>query len=437
MSALDTGQVRHSDKFYMLVATAARLVLSLATFVVIVRYLGPANFGFYAACIAVASVIAALTDFGLATSSLRAASMDRARSAEIVGDALALKVGFSLLATLLAGGCALLVVSGDQWLVFLLLLVGMIAYSLADLAMVAARVNRQFFLEARIVVLTGVAMFGVVAAVAAATKSLLAVAIAFAATRLGYLVFARFELRRLLQPLKNFGRSLSDLVRTLRSACAYALDSILTMVSGQIDVIVFATMLTLAELGTYQAGARLTQVIVPFAAMLSSVYLPALSTSLAKPDPTGNFKSLSGRLTLEFLILSMLGCLVFLFGGPIVTEYVYGPDFASLDLLWPAFAIYALFRFAAAGFGIQLVALGLIRQRIVSQSVSLAIFLALSLAILPTHGYESTAWIMASMGLSAFLVLGISLARTGAKHNAVLFSLVFIPAGAALLVALT
>ncbi|MBX7515101.1 oligosaccharide flippase family protein [Qipengyuania sp. GH38] len=421
------GGVKTSDKFYMLVATGARMVLSLATFVVIVRYLGPANFGFYAACIAVASVIAALTDFGLATSSLRAASMDRARSAEIVGDALALKVGFSLLATLIAGGSALLVVSGDEWLVFLLLLVGMIAYSLADLAMVAARVNRQFFLEARIVVLTGIAMFGVVAAVAAATKSLLAVAIAFAATRLGYLVFARFELRRLLQPLKQFGRSLSDLVRTLRSAGAYALDSILTMVSSQIDVIVFATMLTLAELGTYQAGARLVQVIVPFSVMLSSVYLPALSASRVNSNPHREFRSLSGRMTIEFSLLALIGSLMFLLLGPLVTQYIYGPEFGALNQLWPAFAFYVLHRFIASGFGIQLVALGRIRTRIYSQVIAMTAFFIAAFILIPLYGFNAASTVMAAMGLSSFIALGIGLLREVDRHPVVILSFFGIP----------
>lgn len=429
--------VRQSDKIYMLVATGTRLALSLATFAVIVRFLGPANFGVYAASIAVASVAAAVTDFGLATSSLRAASIERERSSAIIGDALALKLALVVLAMALGAGGALLLVEGEGGRVFLLLLVGMLAYSLADLAMVAARVNRVFALEARIVVVTGIAMFTFVGATAALTGSLLAVASAFAATRLGYLVATLLSLRAFLEPVSRFRRSLAQLAATARSATAYAVDSILTMVSGQIDVLVFATLLTLAELGTYQAGARLTQVIVPFAVMLSSVYLPALSASLAGVDPDREFRALSGRLTLEFLVLSVIGALAFLIGGPIVTQYIYGPEFSALDALWPAFAIYALFRFAAAGFGIQLVALGHIRTRIVSQALSMAVFVLVAFAWLPDAGFVATSTIMATMGLSAFVVLGISLARTERKHPAVLLSLVATPAAAAIVAALS
>ena len=420
-------QVRHSDKFYMLVATSARLVLSLATFVVIVRYLGPAQFGFYAACLAVATVISAVTDFGLTTSAVRAASMERDRSAAIVGDALALKLSLSALAILGVGGAALLVVDAADWAIFSLLLVGMLANSLADLAMVAARVHQAYALEARIVVLTGIGMFGVVAVVAAGTGSLMAVAAAFAATRIGYLVITRISLRRFLQPISQFGRSMADLLRTLRGAAAYAVDSILTMLSGQIDVLVFATLLTLAELGTYQAGARLTQVIVPFSVMLSSVYLPALSSAMAAQDATNRFRTLSGRLTVEFAALSIFGSLAFLIGGPIVTEYVYGAEFSALNELWAGFAVFALLRFNASGFGIQLVALGKIKQRIVSQVVSLAAFLISAVLLYRLLGFGGSSWSMSVLGLVSFCVLGVSLGFSKEKSKAVNIVLFVIP----------
>ena len=410
------GQVKHSDKFYMLIATGARMALSLATFVVVVRYLGPANFGFYAACLAVASVAAAVTDFGLATSSMRSASMDRDQSKAIIGDAFALKLCFALLALLMCGGAGLLIVQGDEWLTFLLLLAGMLAYSAGDLLLVAARVERVFAREARIVVVTGLAMFVAVGATAAMTGSLLWVATAFAVTRVLYLAWVWLGIRDLLQPLRHATRSVGKLFRTAKDAADYAVDSVLTMVSGQIDVLVFATLLTLAELGTYQAGARLTQIIVPFAVMLSSVYLPALSASLSNAHPDEEFRTLSGRLSVEFGILAVVGALLFYFGGPIVTNYIYGPEFAALNQLWPAFAVYALLRFAAAGFGIQLVALGMIRSRITSNMISLFVFLIVAFTWIPQTGFASSAWVMATMGLSSFLVLGIAIARADKAH---------------------
>lgn len=417
----------------MLVATVARLALSLATFVVLVRYLGPTNFGYYAAFIALAAVLSAVTDFGLVTRTMRAASMDREHSGQIVGDALALKLVFVTIALLAVAGLGLLFVTGMQWLTLVLLHIGMFAYSFADLSMVAARVNRRFPLEAKIVVSSALAMFGIVASVAALTQSLPAVAAAFAATRLGYVAAVRFGLRGLLEPVAAFGRSFTTLARTAKASAAYAVDSTLTMISNQFDVLVFSLVLTVTELGIYQSGARLTQLIVPFAVMLSSVYLPALSASLTGSDAERDFRKLSGRLTAEFTVLAIAGSFAFLIGGPIVTEYVYGPEFAALDNLWPAFALYALFRFAAAGYGIQLVALGRITPRIVSQMAGMLVLAALAFAWLPSQGFNSSSTVMAAMGITGYVILGISLIRAQMRHWLMPVSFLVIPLAAVLL----
>lgn len=421
------------DKLMMLVATAARMGLGLVTFVLLARFLGPAQFGVIATAMAYGSLLAMATDYGLATSALRLASMTPDRTGAIVGDAVAVKAALAVPTFAAALALVLWATPIAALGVVALIFLGTLAYSFADLMMVAVRAHRRFDVEAAVVVATSAVMLAVVGGVAAATRSLLPTALAFMATRLAYLVVVRIVLADWLEPLARLGRSLAAMRQTLRASAAYALDNLLTVLSGQIDVLVFATMLTTLDLGIYQAGARLVQVIAPFAVVLATVHLPALSSAVASGG-AGAFRSNARRAMIEFSALGIAVGLAFAVLGPLLTRWFYGSAYAPLGPLWAGFAAYAMFRLAGAGFGVPLVALGKMKARILVNIISLISFAVLSFFLIPKLGIAASSWMLAALGGMTFFGLFAVLIACAEAPRRIMMILAGVISGAASLI---
>ena len=424
-TARETGG--HRDKLMMLAATAARMGVGLVTFIVLARFLGPAPFGIIATAIAFAGFLGIATDYGLATWALRRAAARTEDAGAVVGDALALKAVLTLASALIGGAAMIAFVDADRWLVFVCAFAGTQAYAFADLAMIVARAHRRFDVEAKLVVATSVMMLALVGGAAAVTRSLEVAAIAFLVSRLAYLAIVLWRLRRVFAAPGLPGRGGTPLVATLRASSGYALDSILTTLSGQIDVLLFGALLSAHAIGIYQAGGRLVQVIVPFAIVFSTVYLPALSAAHAQAREA-DFRARAGRMILEFSGLAIVGGLGFAIAGPLATRLLYGHQYDQLQALWGGFGAFVLLRFTAAGYGVLMVALGRVRERIVSQLVAIALFAGATAWLLPRHGLGITSWLLALSAVPAFLIYGTLLATMPGMHRNVRWTMVAVSA---------
>tara|TARA_R110000868_G_scaffold395786_3_gene667716 strand:- start:2481 stop:3824 length:1344 start_codon:yes stop_codon:yes gene_type:complete len=417
-----TVEARNTDKLLMVAATAARLAVGLLTFIILARYLGPGRFGVIASAIAYTTFAAVLTDFGFAISTLRLAAADPARSPAIIGDSIAAKAALAIPVTIVGAIVAVIVLPPEHWPVFALVHVGALANSFGELLLIAARARRRFGLEAKLVISSSVMMLLLFGGITAMTRDLGWAAAGFALTRVLYLILIRLALRDWVEPVRAMGRSVTQLRAALLTSRGFAFDQILTVLLGQIDLLLFAAMLNAHEFGIYQAGARLAQVCVSFAPVLSAVYLPALSAAAIKLDDNG-FRAGSKRLSTEFAILSLAGGGTFLFLGPIATPLIYGPGYGGLAPLWPGLAAFVMLRFGASSFGIQLAALGHVRTRVISSIVSIGLLALCTFMFLPYYQLSITALLLAAGAVPSICILGVMLARDPRSSVAVRWTL--------------
>lgn len=396
-----TPTVKNSDKIYMLAATVSRMVAGLGTFVLLAHSLSPLSFGAVATVLAYCTFANIVSDFGLAVWSQRTASANADLASNIVTIA-----GVSKSVLVVVAGVILLPIAlwkNINIVMVIFLYAGSVSSSISDILLVFARVNRRFDVEAKLTSAFALLWLVGIGTTAWITQSAVYSAMAFGITRILYFYVTSIMLRNMgLDIFKK--QRFSEVISTYRSSSGYAVDSILTSLSSQIDVLLFAVFLSLASMGIYQAGARLVQVVIPFAVVLSTVYLTPMTRAFSISDFAA-FKLLSRRVTFEFLGFSVIGFFGFLLLGPFVSSFVYGPRYEQLRSLWPGFALFALMRFTAAGFGIQLVAVGAIKLRIVSQVVSMALLIIATIICLPRYGLSVTSWVLA---LSAIPSLAIS-----------------------------
>jgi len=401
-----------SDKGMMLAATAARMGLGLLTFVILARFLGPEQFGLIATAIAYSAFAGTITDYGLGTSSLRLAAGDLGRIREVMAAALALKG--ALIGTVGAVGILLLLFFApqDRLLVYVPVLIGSLAYSFGELTLVAARANRRFDVEAKIVLSSSMVLLLIVGGTALLTRSVTDIAMAFAISRIIYAAFVVASLRQWLGNPLNV--PVAGIRTTMSASSSYAADNLLTTLSSQIDVLIYGAVLSLYAIGVYQSGARLVQVIIPIATVLSTVYLPGMVVAL-NSGQASEFDRHAKRLTWEFTALAAVSAIGFATVGPLVTHVLYGPKYYDLETLWMGFGIFALLRLTASGYGIQMVALGLIRTRVAAQACAIALLFVTSLILLPRYGLSATAWLLALSSTPPFVLYGISLVDRRAK----------------------
>lgn len=401
------------DKGLMLAATGARMGVGLLTFVILARYLGPEEFGLIAMAIAYSAFAGTITDYGLGTSSLRLAAADIGRLKEVMAAAIAVK---GLMITGVAAiGIVVLSFAAPQHraLVYIPILVGSLAYSVGELMLVSARAKRRFDVEAGIVLSSSVFMLLMVAGTAVITRSVTHIAFAFATSRVIYALFVAISLKRWIGNPRKV--SVGEIRMTVSASSSYAADNLLTTLSSQIDVLIYGAILSLHAIGVYQSGARLVQVIIPIATVLSTVYLPGMVAAL-KRDQFSEFDRHAKRLTWEFTALAVAFALGFAIIGPMLIHSLYGPKYADLSLLWTGFAIFVLLRLTASGYGIQLVALGLIRTRVAAQACAIALLSISSAVLLPRFGLSLTSWLLALSSTPPFILYALSLRRS--RHNA-------------------
>lgn len=394
----------------MLVATLTRMGGGLLTFILFARNLSPEPFGLIATAMAYSAFVSIVTDFGLGTSAIREAAAAPEHTREVMADVLAVKGFLTLLVGLLGGLLLALLMPPGRLLVYALIFSGALAYSFGELMLVAARANQKFGIEVNIVLTTSIAMLLLLGGVAVLTKSATAVSVAFAVTRFGYLILVLSALRTWIG--NPFSREWRDITSCIKRASSYAVDSLLTSLATQIDVLLFGVFLSLHDMGIYQSGARLVQVILPFAVALSTVYLPGLVAAHAQ-GRDGDYVRNAERLTWEFTGLALLGGAGFAFVAPIATNLLYGKAYSALHPLWDGFAVFAALRLAASSYGIQMAALGHIKFRLLSNISAISVLFLTTLLILPSAGMAATTWLLALSAAPPFLILGLTLIYTG------------------------
>ena len=403
--AVASGDARHRDKALMLGATVTRMAVNLLTFVILARYLGPAPFGIVAAAIAYTSFAALFGDFGFALSAMRRAGADPDRAGSLVSESIVAKAVLTAIVTLVGALVVWGVVPADRFAIYGLAHIGAVGGSFADLLLVLSRAKRRYDVEVRVVVTSSALTLLLVGSATALTRNPTIAMVAYAGCRLIYLSLALLCLRRWLPGLGETFAGWHRAGKTLRESASYAVDSILTTASAQIDILLFSALLGAHALGLYQSGARLVQAIMPFAVVLSSVYLPPLSAAAARRDDAAFLRNAT-RLNLEFAMLAVIAGLGFALVGPAATQFLYGPRFAGLVPLWPGFAAYAALRMLAAGFGIQLAARGQIAARIAAQLSAIVGLCAIAAMGLPALGLAATSSFLAAANVPLLLVLG-------------------------------
>jgi len=264
------------NTFYSAITTSAGLLL----FVLMIlsgRHLGSNDFGIFSFALALASIFAITTDFGLDDLIVREVTRDRRRAQEYFGNVIVWKAILSIFA-LLALFVTVNILKSSTTIRMVAYLLGLMAIFRSFITTIRAffRAFERFDLESRLVVLDRVSLFGFAVLFLLLGRDVIVLACAFVCVRFCTLIFALALLHRKVTrvvPRFNFQFIKAFQLQAMPFGLAFLCFGLYTY----FDKIVISLMRSEAEVGLYNAGFQIYEGLMIVPVILGAVLYPRLS----------------------------------------------------------------------------------------------------------------------------------------------------------------
>ena len=380
--------------------------LSVVGAAILLRYLGPHDFGRFTAALSLVTILGALAEAGMTTIGIREFSLlPPAERQHFLGGLLGVRVVATILGVgvavgigwaigydheMVAGsaliGLGLLAVAiQNTWAVSLqsqLRLGWVSAVELVRQALTVAAVGLFAYVGASLVALFGVPLIAALGALAL-TVPLVRGAVALRPSFRG-----------------------SDWKRLLKLTLPYAAANAVGAVYFYIAIVLLSVISTDDQTGYFGASFRVFLVLAMIPALLVSSAFPILVR--AARDDRGRLEYAVQRLFEMLFVLGLGAALCTAVGADLAIRVVAGSEFdPSVDVLRiQALALFASFMLALWGFA--LLSLSLYRAILIANAAALVVSVALTLALAPSHGAEGAA--VSTVFGEATLAIGYALA---------------------------
>lgn len=389
---LDTGAAGTAvirGGFVRLVGFGAGVGLSVIGAAILLRYLGPHDFGRFTAALSLVTILGALAEAGMTTIGVREYSLiPPAERQQLTGGLLGLRVVSTALGVAVASGIAWaigydrqmiagvallglgLLVLGVQntWAVSLqsqLRLGWVTAVELVRQAVTVGAIALLVYFGSSLVALFGVPFVAALAALAL-TVPLVRGAVAFRPSFRG-----------------------SNWTRLLKLTVPFAAANAVGAVYFYIAIVLLSVISTAEQTGYFGASFRVFLVLAMIPALLVSSAFPILAR--AARDDTTRLAYAVQRLSEILLLLGLGVALCTATGADLAIRVVAGSEFhPSADVLRiQALALFATFLLAVWGFA--LLSLSMYREILIANAAALVVSVALTLALAPAHGADGAA----------------------------------------------
>jgi len=381
----------------------------LASLFLLARALGPGDYGVVATVFAYAAIVTLVTDFGFSVTLLRDVGAEPGRAGAIMAECLRIKNLLSALAALLA--LAALVAGRPDAAMFwssVMLFGAVMVLSYGELALTGLRALGRYEVELAVVAAGTAALAMILGGAALAFAHILPMAIAVLLARsiqtgLAFAALAKFV---------RLGNCLVGPVRRpLRNGAGMAGDTVLTALSGQIDVILVSSLLGFHAAGTYQVAIRAASYVMMPSQVLSGIYTPALSAHHFAADSEA--RTLEARMRREFPLAGAVlgGFLVAVM--PMLAPWIFGHAFTVPLDIWAGLGALVFVRFSTGALGIALVARRAVKTRLLGQGLGVSVLVVGLLSVLPVAGLSAAPWIAVAGAVTTAAIYALALRRVG------------------------
>lgn len=401
MSAVAVSARRRvaSNTALQLAGKGALLAMGAVSIAVLTRYLGPERYGQYTLALMYMQLFAVLADVGLFTTVVREISRDPARTDELAGNALTLRLLLSVAMIVVACLISLLLPYERDVRVAILLAGGPLLFGMVTNSIVAVLQSRLRMGRAVIGEVTGRAVaLGLAILVAALDLGFYAVMLAAGAGSLVVLLVTWVLTRPIAAVRFHANRAVwrSLLVASLPLGLALAINELYF----RADSVIISLFEPFEQVGQYTLAYRMLEFALALGSIFLTTVFPLLAAAVAHDEPRALrlIQSSTDALVLLGAPLVAGGLVV----APRLVELVSGADFADaatpLQILLFAGAlswVNGVFGFALVAKRRQLAALWL-------NLTALAVNIGLNLVFVPIYGIVAAAVVTVASELVIF-----------------------------------
>ena len=391
---------------FTFVSSLTRMGANVLMFVGIARMYGPEEFGRFTFAHTCLTLFFLVADFGIDLLLTTEVPRNKARTEDLVGRLLPLKMFFAGIA--LVGFLLLPLLSrfgSETRNLFLGLSIAILGNSMANFFFALCKAKEQMQHETRITFIQSATLIITILSMAAARMPLVAIAVVFSVTRLfGAFLIVRFVRKDYGVNLK--GITIADWRATLTASLPFGLFYIFGTLFFQIDTVLLGYWTNDLSVGIYQAVVRIVAMILMISDVLVTATIPVLARTHA--SDTTRWLRMSRILGKTLLFIGLpFGVFLYLFADQILAM-VYGVGrFSAAVPILRVFAFIVMIRFAAEVYALMLTTGS--QQRIRTYIVVGMTFfnIALNATMIPRFGAEGAAVVSLltnSMGFALYFL---------------------------------
>lgn len=370
------------------------LAIGLVTTILVTHHLGVRGFGNLTAVTVYISLFSVFFDWGIPTVVVRDLSRGHARPADLVGRALALRLGLAVVVAAVAGILALPIYSGgtkDQirngiLLALPMILFGSVASTVATLFQAQLKMARLAAAELASQIVT---VLLIVLAVVS-DRGLYAIV---GAVVVGNGIYA-------LSALALFGRLAPirpriDIVlwrRLFRQALPLGVALVLNTIYFRLDAFLLSLLKGSRDVGIYGIAFRFSEMLMPFALFAAASVFPVITATVSAGERPQLLRAL--QRTFDVLVVAavpiVLGTIAI---APQIVRFLAPPSFAPATTPLRIVIVGTGLSFLSTFFSFVVIALDRQRDALWLNALALLFNLGLNLALIPPYGYIAAAWV--------------------------------------------
>ena len=388
------------------VGLTASFLISLVTFATITRYLGPTEYGYYSAALALLLIPASISDLGLSKTVLRRISRQPDSTGEVVSASLTARSGIALIVfpITLALAFVLPLPHGTR-MAALVASIGIFLLVLNDslLSILQAELRMGWAMTAN--VLGRALTLGVTVAVLAVGGGLYAVLLAYVAGNGLTLLVNFIGVRR--AKLRLFF-DLRYCARLLRGSLLVGAAIMMASLYFRIDTVLLAMLRPSSDVGLYASAYKFLDLALVVAGAVIGSLFPHLSRELAKKQADETQAQVQHMFNVLLSFGAAIAVVVWMHAGHLIelgsgSEYL--PATTALRVLAPAIVI----SFVSGLFSGMLLAGDREGLLLLAASVTFVLNIGLNLILIPPYGYNAAAATTLGTGAvwTVLVILGV------------------------------
>jgi len=378
------------NTLFLSIGQFTQTALAFILMPVAARYLGDDGFGQYNLATAIMYIISLVNDFGLNTLTTRENARDREQAAVLFGQALFVKIVFTILCAV-ALGIALWIYDFPHRIAIAVAVFAIygVFSSMTQLATGIFRSFERMEYETIVTILEKTIITGLGVYVLIHRADLVTFAVVFAAGGLVSLAAGLFLVNKKFFPVRlqiDVARSLA----LLKQAVIFGLSMFLVTIYDRVAVLMLGKMQSNEVVGWYSAAYKLISLTSVVPMIIVNATFPKLSRASQVREEVVASLFTKGFKYLVFLVLPLIAG-VSILAEPLIM-LICGPGYEEAI---PALRIL-VFTSALSFLNIYLAGLfwATNHQKVmfIFQAVALAANIALNLALIPNHGHIGSAW---------------------------------------------